>query len=148
MDISPDEMAKMKEQVGIIPWWIRKVPGFRKISGFPLKNRFLLSPTLYQDFKSPSASPLVIGIVIHELEHIKRAKDKGFLLYHLIYRLSPTFRYQEELACHRPQFIYYKKVGYNFDLNNRARILSGSLYLWCVSYEKALNNLEGLWSQS
>ncbi len=146
MTVSLEEIEKMKGRVGVIPWWIRKIPGFRKISGLPLKDRFLLNPSLYKDFTLSNPSPLVIGIVIHELEHLQRAKKKGFFLYHTLYRLSSKFRYQEELACHAPQFSYYQEVGYTFDLKNRAKILSSSLYLWCVSYDKALHDLERLWN--
>ncbi len=135
------DLSKVKEKIGIIPWWVRNFPGFRKIGGLPLKNKFLLSPTLYKDFMSDNPSHYVTGVVIHELEHLKRAKEKGFLRYHIVYRISSEFRYNEEIACHKPQFVYYKKVGYNFDLGKRAKILSGSLYLWCVSYNRALNDL-------
>lgn len=141
-----EEIEKMKSKVGVIPWWIRNFPLFRKISGLALKDRFLLNPSLYEDFISSNPSPLVIGIVIHELEHIKRASNIGFLLYRVKYTLSPTFRYQEELECHKPQFNYYQKVRYDFDLKHRATILSGSLYFWPVSYEKALSDLEKIWN--
>ena len=138
-------LSKLKERVGVIPWWIRNFPGLRKIGGLPLKDRFLLSPLLYRDFISENPSPYVVGVVIHELEHLKRSQEKGFVWYHIIYRVNPRFRYQEELACHRPQFAYYKQVGYKHDLRARAKILSGSLYLWCVSYKKALDDLTRLW---
>lgn len=139
------DLSKIRERVGIIPWWVRKFPGFTKIGGFPLKNKFLLSPELYNDLMSEKPSPYVIGVVIHELEHLKRAKEKGFLKYHIIYRVNPSFRYNEEIECHKPQVDYYKKVGYSFDLEKRAKILSGSLYFWCVSYNKALKDLTNLW---
>lgn len=132
--------------IGVIPKWIRSIWLFRKISGIPRKNSFLLSPALYKDIFSDNPSPLVLGIVVHEIEHIKRAKLKGFWKYHLLYRISPRFRYNEELKCHKPQFKYYKNVKYKFDLKERARILSGSLYLWPVGYKKALSDLERLWN--
>lgn len=140
--ITIDEIRK---NVGVIPWFIRYFPGFTKISGFPLRDTFLLTPNLYKDLHSANPTPYVIGLVIHELEHIKRAKKFGFWKYHIWYRLSKKFRYQEELECHRPQFRYYKEVGFNFDLYHRAKILSGSLYFWPVPYKKALTDLNDIY---
>lgn len=142
------DLIKLRNRVGIIPSWIRGFPGLKKISGLPLRDRFLLSPALYADFMSENPGHYVVGLVIHELEHLKRMKEKGFVWYHILYRINSRFRYQEELACHYPQFKYYKENGYSFDLKSRAKILSGSLYLWCVTYEKALTDLEYLWNSA
>lgn len=133
--------------IGVIPQWVRNIWLFKEISGIPQKDSFLLSPKLYSDLFSDNPGVLVVGIVIHELEHIKRAREIGYWKYQLLYKVNPKFRYNEELECHKPQFVYYKKEGYDFDLNERARILSGSLYLWPVNYEKALKDLTGLWEK-
>ena len=139
------DFEKIKKEVGIIPWFIRYFPGFAKISGLALRNRFLLNPKLYADLISNNPSPYVIGLAIHEIEHIKRAKEYGFWKYRTWYILSKKFRYQEELECHKPQFRYFKQIGYNFDLEPRARILSGSLYFFPVKYEKALADLKEIY---
>lgn len=104
------DLEKIKRGAGVIPWFIRYFPGFTKISGFPLRHRFLLSPELYKDLHSTNPTPHVIGLAIHEMEHINRAKNFGFWKYHIWYRVNKKFRYQEELACHKPQFHYFKQV--------------------------------------
>lgn len=142
------DLERIRKGVGVIPGFIRYFPGFTKISGFPLRDRFLLSPELYNDLCSDNPTPYTIGLAIHEMEHIKRAKELGFWKYHIWYRLSKKFRYQEELECHKPQFHYFKNTGFDFDLEHRAKILSSSLYLWPVKYEKALIDLQEVYLTS
>ncbi len=145
--LSGSQLSEIRSNVGIIPWWIYLLPHtFGKISGIIFRNRFYLNKKLYKDLMSNSPSHLVIGMTLHELEHIKRSKEKGgYFLYQFHYSTSRKFRYQEELACHIPQFKYYKEAGYSYNLEKRAKILSGSLYFWCVPYKKALEDLKKIW---
>lgn len=86
-----------------------------------------------------------MGIIIHEIEHLKRSKTLGYLKYQILYRLNPKFRYREELECHKPQFKYYIKNNYSFNLKARAKTLSGRLYLWPVDFDTAQKDLRDLW---
>lgn len=146
--MNKEAVLAIRKDVGVIPWWVRHIPGFTQVSGMAFRKRFLLKPSLYKDLMSENPSDYVIGIAIHELEHMKRFKEIGFLKYRFLYRVSPSFRYREELACHKPQFKYLKQRTFNFDIEKRANILSGSLYLWCVSYKKALDDLKDIWEES
>jgi hypothetical protein len=65
----------------------------------------------------------------------------------LRYTISGEFRFEEELAALLPQFAHIKHKGLDFNMEHRARVLSGWLYFWPVSYEEALKRLNQLWAE-
>jgi hypothetical protein len=101
--------------------------------------------TIYADLHSNNPSPYSLALVIHEQEHIKRMKNEGVLRFYAKYLFSGKFRFEEELAATKPQFAFIKSKGLIFDLERKARFLSGWLYLWPLKYEEALKRLNTIW---
>ncbi len=133
--------------VGKLPVFILRLPYCKNLSGLAWFSTFYLRSDLYLDLFSDTPSPFVVGLSLHEVEHLRRAKNIGFVRYFFKSQLNHVFRYQEELACHKPQFSYYKSVGYAFDLEQRAKIMSGSLYRYMVDESTALKDLQALWQE-
>jgi len=124
------------------PWlWKAKA-----IAQYP--NRVLLARDLFDDAHSNNHSLLVQGILEHEKSHCKRFQEVGYWFFRLQYAFSCKFRLQEELTADTARFIFLKKHGGTIDLEKRAKLLSGSLYLWMVSYDKALVLLTELWKSA
>ncbi len=44
-----------------------------------------------------------------------------------IIRSSSKFKYEEKLACHKPQLVHYHERDYLFDSKKRSDIMSGPL---------------------
>lgn len=100
---------------------------------------------IYEDIQKKSPDPYNVALVLHEQEHIKRAKAKGVFRFYCKYLWSREFRFEEELAATVPQFRYIKSHKLQNHLEYRARFLSGWIYFWPVSYEKALRKLQAIW---
>ena len=101
-----------------------------------------LPEDVYKDLISKTPKPKSIAIFLHEKVHLERQKRKGILLWIILYIISPKFRFNEELLAFKQQIKYLKKLNLTLDLELRAQRLSSWLYLWCVSYEKALLELQ------
>lgn len=97
---------------------------------------------IYDDLHSNKPSPWNVALLIHEEEHIKRQVAAGPLSWMIKYLISSEFRFKEELAADKPQIEYLKSLNLEFDINRRALLLSGWLYLWPVSYKTAREELE------
>lgn len=147
LKINKDQSTIDGYQVGILPGWLLKIWFCKQIKGMALRKSFLLRADLYQSLFSNSPSTESLGISLHEIEHIKRADKIGFWNYHLKYRLSPKFRYQEELACYKVQFKYYKQKNFTPNLEKIANGFSGPTYFWMVKKKLALRDLSKLWSE-
>lgn len=100
-----------------------------------------LPEDIYKDLISPTPKTQSIAILLHEKVHFERQK-KGILLWIILYIISPKFRLKEELLAFKEQIEYLKKHNLTLDLELRAERLSSWLYLWCISYEKALLELK------
>lgn len=103
-----------------------------------------LPEAIYINLISPTPKPLSVAILLHEKIHLERQKRKGILLWIFLYIISPKFRFNEELLAFKEQIIYLKKHDITLDLETRAQRLSSWLYLWCISYKKALLELKKL----
>lgn len=97
---------------------------------------------IYDDILSTKPNPWNVALLIHEEEHLRRQIDVGPILWLIKYLVSPKFRFTEELAADKPQIQYLKKMNLEFDIDKRARLLSGWLYLWPVSYKIAREELK------
>lgn len=98
--------------------------------------------SIYKNLKSKNPNPNYVSIIIHEQEHLKRIEKQGFFSWYLKYIVSPKFRYSEELEAIKPQVKFLNKKGIEFDIEKRAKQLSGYLYLCSVSYDHALKDLK------
>ena len=103
-----------------------------------------LPKDIYDDILSKSPKPQSIAILLHEKTHLERQKGKGIILWITLYMISPKFRLNEELLAFKEQIKYLKKLNLTLDLELRAKRLSSWLYLWCISYKKALLELKKL----
>lgn len=105
-----------------------------------------LPPDTYNDLCSANPSPQSMATLRHEEVHLERQKDTGLLVYGFKYFFSRRFRYQEEMLAIEAQMKYLKSQRVVFDIVDRARRLSSSEYLWCVSFETAISDLEKIQS--
>lgn len=107
-----------------------------------------LSRAAYDNLISDMPDPYQVALLLHEQEHVKRIGEAGAINWMVKYALSPSFRFYEELKAMRPQFSYLKAEGLSLDLDKRARVLSGWLYFWPVSFSAAKQRVEELWNES
>lgn len=133
-----------------IPWYWNLNPflwGKAKAgAGYP--NRVFLSRQLIEEVLSGDISVETLGTIEHEKYHLKRFVEVGYQSFKWQYLFSKKFRLEEELAADEARVIFLKKNGGSFNLGKRARLLSGSLYLWMISYEDAYKMLQELWEKS
>ncbi len=120
-------------------WWF--IPLLSKYTANAIYPNIYLPEEVYINLESDNPKPRYVGTLIHEQSHIKRQKEVGWLKWGMRYVFSSSFRYQEELAAIKEQVNYLRKQGVEYDVEKSARYLSGPLYLWCVSYEKAKEDL-------
>ena len=106
-----------------------------------------LPPKIYEDLENANPSPHPEATLKHEMVHLERQKEMGLLQYGLKYFLSRKFRYQEELLATESQMSHLKSLGVTFDVDNRARLLSSSEYIWCVSYVQAKKDISEIWDR-
>ena len=92
-----------------------------------------LPVNIYNNLKSEHPNPLYVGLMIHEEEHIKRQRNKP-ILWILKYVFNSKFRFEEEIAADIPRIIYLKSKNIQFNIDHRAKELSGWLYLWPENY--------------
>ncbi len=111
---------------------------------FTIYPYIYLPKTTYLNLISEKPSVANLATLAHEQVHYKRQQDIGIAKYAMLYLFSKKFRYQEELLAIAPQMSIYTQGGLIFDVNDRARRLSGSEYLWCVSFDEAVKDLSAL----
>ena len=104
-----------------------------------------LSRKVYKSVYSKDPDPYRISTLLHEEEHIRRIEQKGVLKWYFLYMVDRHFRFEEELQATVVQLAYIKDLGLTIDLEKRAHALSGILYLWQISYKKALEKLTDSW---
>lgn len=129
------------------PWFIELLPWIGRGTCTALYPNVWLPKNVYLDVFSYKPNPYYIATLIHEQEHINRARKLGPFWFNFLYVFSGQFRFEEEMAAIRPQMIYLKSRGLNFDIESRAKYLSGWLYLWPVPYRKAYDRLKELWDE-
>jgi hypothetical protein len=74
-------------------------------------------------------------------------KDQGILRFYIKYLSVPSFRFNEELEATKPQFAYLKELGLAYNLERKAKHLSGWLYFRSTSYSTALTASKELWDK-
>ena len=127
------------------PWYWSLSPVHRKCGGAISFGKIVLRKDFFSDYATGNPSPITIGLLIHETEHLKRQKLIGFWRYVIQYNLSPRFRINEEFEADKARIRYLKKNGVEWDLDARARMLSSYQYWWAISYKEAKRILEKMW---
>ena len=104
-----------------------------------------VSDAVYQSLHHGELDPRHVALLLHEQTHVDRMRAYGVGKWYAQYLLSPAFRLNEELEATVPQFTYLKAAGVEIDLEHRAKLLSGSTYLWPTTYEVAYDQLDAIW---
>jgi len=134
---------KLPPNVKIKPRLWEFLPWLSKYTAQAIYPNIYFSKEAYK--KLVSGDPVYIAALIHEQEHIKRQKGEGWLKWVFKYIFSGKFRFNEEIAAIKPSMKYLKKKKIGFDIEKKAKILSGWLYFWPVSYEIAERGLKRVW---
>lgn len=138
----------LDNQVKPIPKLLQHLPLVPKYRGITVYPWIFLRRDIYQDLTLGKPRPESVGVLVHEQVHIKRIKNTNWFKWGLKFWLDCKFRYKEELEATKAHMSYLKKRGRKFDIEKRARDLSGAIYLWCVSYEKARRELDKAWKEA
>jgi hypothetical protein len=134
---------KLSPNIKLKPWWLRIIPWAGRYTAQAIYPNIYFPKRIYE--KLISGDQTYIPALLHEQEHIKRQRKKGWLKWAFKYTFSGKFRFNEEIAADIPKFRYMKKKGIEPHLNQRAKWLSSWIYLWPVSYETAKRKLERVW---
>ncbi len=134
----------LPKNVKLLPFYLRFIR-YRGLSFYPW---IFLRKDIYKDLLSESPSNLSIATLIHEQTHIKRMKKIGLTRFAIKYWIDKDFRFQEELAAVKESMEYLKKRGEVFNIEKTAKALSSYQYLWCTSYQKALQELNKVWTKA
>jgi len=120
---------------------------FSKFTGQAIYPSIYIPKRIYKNLQSNKPKPQYVATLIHEQTHIKRAAKKGWIIWNLKYAFSPSFRFNEEIEAIKNSMIYLKRNNIAFNTDKRAKHLSSYLYLWCVSYKKAKEELDTIWNE-
>jgi hypothetical protein len=138
---------RIPNNIKCIPTWVNRIPFLQHTGGVALYPYIFLNAIYYHDLLSNNTKPKTMYALIHEQEHIRRAKIKGAFLWLLRYIFSPGFRVNEELEADREAMKYWKSQRLPYDFDSRARSLSGLLYLWPISEKEAYQKLFKIWRE-
>ena len=127
-------------------WWWRFFPWLNRTAN-TIYPWVYLPVGVFDDLLSLHPSPFSEATLKHETVHWERQKEMGIVRFGFNYFFSREFRYQEELLATEAQIKYLNLSGLAFDIEERARRLSSSEYLWCVSYERAKQELVEMWER-
>lgn len=98
-----------------------------------------LPAEIYTDLENDQPKINSLATLAHEETHLQRQKEVGITKYAFLYTLNKNFRFEEELIAIKEQMKILKN---NFDIEERAKRLSSYEYLWCASFQKALERLK------
>lgn len=118
---------------------------FGKLRGMAAFGKIYLAERYYLEIKNKKISPETKAICEHEITHIRQIKKEGNLQFALKYWLLPSYRYYSELEAIRGYMKIAKSNRINFDINKKAKALSGLPYLYCISRDNAKQDLLKLW---
>ena len=130
------------------PIFIDKLPGISASSGTAIYPYVYVGRSLYENLTSDEPDHAGIALVLHEQEHLKRIGEAGVFKWYGRYFYSRTFRLDEEIEATKTQFNYLKQNGESVDLDHRAKILSGGVYLWPTNYQHAYALLSAIWNSA
>ncbi|MBI4037348.1 hypothetical protein HY385_02905 [Candidatus Daviesbacteria bacterium] len=130
------------------PWYFEYLPWLSRQHGTTILQNIYLRRDIFKDLKSPNPSPRNIAVLEHEMTHYKRIKQMGILKFSMKYLLSGKFRFNEELIANKNAFKILKKNTMEQDLDKKAQLLSGWLYLWPVPYKFAKEELKKAWEDA
>jgi hypothetical protein len=142
-----DKSGSLPSNIKRKPWLIDQLPWVGRGTSTALYPNVWLSAQTYDDLVGAYPDPYNVALLLHEQEHITRMKQMRPIRWVLRYMTSNRFRFEEELAALHPQFAYIKHEGLDFNMEHRARVLSGWLYFWPVGNEEALRRLNQLWDK-
>lgn len=128
------------------PWTI--LPIFSRYTAHALYPNIYVPKPVYENLKSNIPEPRLVSVLIHEQTHNKRQTETGWLEWGFKYVFSGKFRFDEEVAAIAEAMKFYKRKGGVWDTEKSAKLLSGYLYGWCVSYKKAKELLDKTWKKA
>lgn len=138
---------KLQNNVKAKRFWWNLIPVLTKYTANAIYPNIYLPKEVYLNLSSKNPKPKYVSVLLHEQEHIRRQKKMGWFKWGIKYVFNPKFRFDEELAAIKSSMKYLKKKGVKVDLERKARILLGYLYLWPVKYEVALKRLKTVWEE-
>lgn len=138
---------KLPSNVRIKPRFLEFLPWLSSYTAQAIYPNIYFSEEVYKKLRSPNSDLKYVAVLLHEQTHIERQREMGFLKWGIKYVFSPKFRFNEELEAIKVQISYLKKHKRKFDIDKRARYLSGWLYFWPVSYKTAKKELEEAWGE-
>jgi hypothetical protein len=99
---------------------------------------FTYGDTIY----NPSGNAFEKHLVVHESHHIKQQGEDPAGWWDR-YLKDPEFRLNQELACYKKQYHFYRKLGYSYRTDLKflytiAKDLSGPMYGNMITFEKAM----------
>lgn len=127
------------------PW---NIFPFSKYTSQAIYPNIYFVKEVFENLKSDNPKSKYVAALKHEQTHIKRQKETGWIRWGFKYLISSTYRFNEELEAIKSSMKYLKRKGVNYDTSKTAKYLSSWLYLWCVSYEKAKEDLDRTWEDS
>ena len=136
---------KLPPNVKIKPQFWEFLPWLSRYTAQAIYPNIYFSKEAYKKLCAPKPDPIYIAALIHEQAHITRQKKEGWFKWELKYIFSGKFRFGEEFEAIKPAMKYLKEKKIEFDIDKKAKILSGWLYFWPVSYKTAKKDLERIW---
>lgn len=130
-----------------IPFFLRIVPIAKKKLVFAIAPYIFLPDQQYAEYLSGGMSAQTRGTIAHETVHIKREREQGVLWYGIKYLFLRKFRFQEEVIAITEQMRVWKQHNIVFDVDARAKLLSGPVYVYCVPYSIAKQVLQDIWNK-
>jgi hypothetical protein len=138
---------KLQENVKMKKGIIACIPWLNNNTAQALYPNIYLPQKVYNDLKKSKSDPKYIAVLVHEQKHLERQKEMGPFRWGMKYSFYSKFRFNEEIIATRAQMVVLKKFKRDFDIEDRAKDLSGWLYFWSVSYETAKRELEKEWGE-
>lgn len=128
---------KPKKFIGLIPF-------IGNSTASTIFTIIFLPEKVYDDLRRSKPNPKSLALLAHEEVHRKRQIKLGSIKYGFKYLLNPKFRFEEELIADREYVRILDNNRISFDVDKRAKELSGPAYLWSVDYQTAKTALNSL----
>lgn len=106
-----------------------------------------LPDKIFNDLRKSNPNPYNEALLKHEETHRRRQIQQGVFKFWAKYLLSSKFRFNEELMADKEYMKVIRMNNLEFNIQKRARQLSGPLYFWATSYIDAKEKLEEVWKK-